>query len=67
MATCCRCGDEFDLTHAKRVIGGRFGAGVYDDYYPDGDVCEYCASDEIGTDYNAGAEIMEYARGIFDD
>lgn len=67
MATCCRCGCEFDLTYAKRFIGRRYGRGVYDNYYPDGDVCEDCAVEEVGADYNAGAEILEYSPDILDD
>lgn len=67
MATCCRCGYDFDLTHARRVIGGRYGAGTYDNYYPDGDVCEECAIEEIAPDYSAGLDLMELAPDLFED
>ncbi len=59
MPTCSRCGCEFDLSTARRSIGQRYGAGSYDDSFPDGDVCEDCAADEIGSDMAAGAELMD--------
>lgn len=57
MAKCVECGCEFDVSRARRVVGARYGAGAYNDYYPDGNVCEDCASDVIGADYSTGAEI----------
>jgi hypothetical protein len=59
MAVCKFCGCEFDVSDVRRSIGRRYGAGVYNDYYPDGDVCESCAVEEIGCDYATGAEIKE--------
>ena len=59
MAICTECGNIFDLTSAKMNIDEQFGDGVYDDYYPDGDVCEDCAYETIGADSATGAEIME--------
>lgn len=59
MAICSRCGREFDVSTARRVIGYHYGAGMYNEYYPDGDVCEYCAVEEVGGDYEAGAELKE--------
>ena len=59
MAICSECGQEFNVSFARRCIGARFGAGVYNNYYPDGDVCEDCASEEIGADYATGEEIKE--------
>lgn len=59
MATCSRCSCEFDVSTARRVIGARFGAGIYNDYYPDGDVCVDCATEEIGADYATGQDIKE--------
>lgn len=67
MAICNYCGCEFNLTHAKRVIGRKFGKGIYDLNFPDGDVCEDCASVEVGTYFDAGAEILEYSPDILDD
>ena len=59
MATCCFCGKEFDPSYARRSMGKRFGAGIYNEYFPEGDVCENCAFEQIGTDYAEGAEIAE--------
>lgn len=59
MAICSRCGCSFDLSQARHLMGVRYGAGCYDDYYPDGDVCEDCANSEIGADYAEGAEIID--------
>ena len=54
MAVCCFCGKEFDVSTARRVIGRAFGAGTYNEYYPDGDVCEDCAYGNISADYGTG-------------
>lgn len=62
MATCSRCGCEFDLSFAKRSIGQRYGAGTYDNYYPDEEVCDSCAIEQIGTDFAAGEETLRLAR-----
>ena len=59
MPICCMCGEEFSLSTARRCIGRRFGAGTYDDEFPDGDVCEECASEEIGSNMAEGASVME--------
>ena len=59
MAICVWCGKEFDVSTARRRIGRRYGAGVYDDTFPNGDVCDECASSEIGGAIGIGAEIME--------
>lgn len=59
MRICTRCEDEFDLSSAKRSLGRSYYAGVYDDYYPDGDVCKECAIEEISADYATGAETSE--------
>lgn len=56
--TCERCGNEFELGDARRIIGRRFGAGCYNDFFPDGNVCEDCAREELGTAEAEGAEIM---------
>ena len=59
MERCSRCGEYFDLSYVKRFIGRNYGAGSYDDYYPDGDVCLDCAIEEVSADWATGAEIME--------
>lgn len=62
MAKCVRCGNEFSLREARRLLSREYGKGIYNEYYPNGDVCEDCALAEIGTDMEAGAEAMELAE-----
>lgn len=59
MEKCIRCGREFNISYARRSIGQNYGAGSYNDYYPDGNVCEYCATEEISADYGTGADTKE--------
>lgn len=59
MAICSICGREFNVSTARRVIGRSYGAGTYNDYYPNGDVCEYCATEEVSADYATGGELKE--------
>lgn len=59
MAICVRCGREFDVSTARRILGRNYGAGTYNDCYPDGDVCEDCALDEVSGGYATGAELKE--------
>lgn len=59
---CRYCGKEVNLSSARRSIGRKYGAGTYDDCYPEGDVCTYCADYEIGADCETGAEVMELAE-----
>ena len=59
MAICSRCHCEFNLSSARRSIGATYGAGTYNNYYPDGDVCEDCANEEISADYATGEELKE--------
>lgn len=59
MAICSQCGKEFNLTTVRRIMGGRYGAGIYDDYFPEGDVCDSCADDVLGPDYSTGVKIQE--------
>lgn len=67
MPKCVRCGTEFELGYAKRAIGRRYGSGTYDDYYPEGNVCEDCAIKEVSADYATGAEIIELMGSGWDD
>ena len=67
MAICSCCGCEFDVSTARRVIGAYYGAGVYNSYYPDGDVCEDCATEEISADYATGEELKELMGSSWDD
>lgn len=59
MATCSMCGEEFNVSTARRSIGQRYGSGTYDEYFPEGDVCEDCAADVISADVATGAEVMD--------
>lgn len=67
MSTCKFCGEEFELSGVRRRIGRSYGAGIYNEYYPDGDVCERCAVEEISCDYATGAEIKELMGISWDD
>lgn len=67
MSECRMCGCEFDVSEARRSIGQMYGAGVYNDYYPNGDVCRDCAIEEISCDYATGAEIMELMGTSWED
>ena len=58
MAKCVYCGKEFDVTHARKVLGRKFGAGTYDEYCPEADQCEDCLWSEVSADYNTGAEVI---------
>lgn len=59
MPICSWCGKEFDLERARRSIGRSYGAGYYDDSFPQGDACPDCARTEINNWIAAGNEIME--------
>ncbi len=59
MAIWSRVGRVFELSLARRSMWHSYGAGCYNDYYPAGDVCEYCATEEISADYYQGAENIE--------
>lgn len=67
MSECVICGCEFDVSTARRVIGCRYGAGTYNDYYPDADVCEDCADEQVGADYATGEELKELMGSSWDD
>lgn len=59
MKVCSRCGAEFDLGSVKREIGRMYGVGIYNDYFPEEEVCTNCAVSEISADYEIGGEIIE--------
>lgn len=67
MAKCKYCGREFDLEYTRRSLGRSYGAGCYNDYFPDGDVCIYCATPDISADYYAGEEIIGLMGTGWDD
>ncbi len=56
----CRiCGEEFNVSAAKRRIGKLYGAGEYDSYFPNGDVCGSCAIEEMSPDYGSGEDQID--------
>lgn len=67
MAKCKRCGCEFDISSARQSIGHSYGAGIYNDHYPEGDVCEDCAIMEISADAGTGSELIELMGSGWDD
>ena len=67
MAVCIKCGCEFDVSFVRKSIGERFGADVYNEYYPEGDVCDNCALEEISTDAATAVEIAELMGDTWDD
>lgn len=67
MAICKFCGAEFSPSSARRYLGHRFYAGIYNEYYEDGDVCLDCALEEIGADWATGQELMELMGDSWDD
>ncbi len=67
MATCKCCGEEFDVSEARRVIGRRFGAGTYNDQYPDNDVCIGCASAEISAALGTWDELRDLMGPGYDE
>ena len=66
MATCVRCGCEFNVSSARRSIGRRFYAGAYDDNFPDEDVCTDCATEELDGAVSTWNE-MRNLPGDWDD
>ncbi len=67
MAKCCRCGAEFDVEFARRSIGQSYGAGVYNNYFPSGDVCIDCATLQVSADFGVGQELMDEMGRDWDD
>lgn len=59
MATCSCCGTEFDVSYARRFIGRRYGAGTYNEFFPNGDVCEDCAIGPISEVVATADELKE--------
>lgn len=45
---CYMCGKEFYIKDARNTIDRRFYISTYDDFYPEGNICDECATNEIG-------------------
>ena len=43
MRKCALCGKKFDPEDAEQTVDNEFEEGLYDDQFPDHDVCEDCA------------------------
>lgn len=56
---CIYCGLEFDVQHARRSIGHKYGAGTYDEYAPNADICKDCVDAEVASDYQAGENVIK--------
>lgn len=67
MAKCERCGAEVDVSYARRSIGQTYGAGTYNEYYPEGDVCLDCAIEQVSADVATGEELKELMGSSWDD
>lgn len=59
MAICVECGKEFDVTTVRRKISRQYAKGVYDDYYPDANVCYSCALADISASWGSGEELIK--------
>ena len=67
MAECSNCGEYFSVSRARRVLAARYGAGAYDEFCPDCDMCEDCVLDEVGAAWAEGAKIAELMGDSWDD
>lgn len=67
MAECRICGEYFSVSRARRVLARRYGAGIYDEYCPDCDICEDCLEEDISADYATGQQLKELMGDSWDD
>ena len=51
MAVCIECGKEFDVAAVRRKLSREYYKGVYDDQYPDANVCYDCALPDISASW----------------
>lgn len=54
MAVCIECGKEFDVAAVRRKLSREYYKGVYDDQYPDANVCYDCALPDISASWGGG-------------
>lgn len=66
MPVCVWCKKQFDLEEAREACE-RFGRDIYDDYFPEGNVCGKCAVDTIRDDYSAGAALIDLMGTGYDE
>jgi len=56
MAVCIECGKEFDVAAVRRKLSREYYKGVYDDQYPDANVCYDCALPDISASWGTGED-----------
>lgn len=56
MAVCIECGKEFDVAAVRRKLSLEYYKGVYDDQYPDANVCYDCALPDISASWGTGED-----------
>lgn len=66
-AVCTKCGREFYVLEAKKIIEGRYGIGTYNNWYPDHDICSDCARSLTRSDLEDGSEIAVIMSGAWED
>ena len=59
---CCQCGKEYNVEFARRIVDDDYGLGRYDwicNFC--GDLCLYCASEELSLKDENGNEVRPEA------
>lgn len=59
MPICAVCGEEFDLTAVRRKFSRQYFKGVYDQYYPDANLCYSCALPDISASWGTAEDQIE--------
>lgn len=59
MAICIECGKEFDVATVRRKLSREYYKGIYDDQYPDGNVCYSCTLLDISANWGNGEDQIE--------
>lgn len=59
MAICIMCGEEFDLPTLRRKFSRKYFKGVYDQYYPDANLCYSCALPDISASWGTAEDQIE--------
>lgn len=59
MPICVVCGEEFDLASVRRKFSRQYTKGVYDQCFPDANVCYDCALSDISASWGSGEDQIE--------
>lgn len=59
MPICVVCGEKFDLTAVRRKFSREYFKGVYDQYYPDANLCYNCALPDISASWGTAEDQIE--------